>query len=138
MWHVLLVEVSPASFLQGEVQGLKAQLQEKQHVDPSMLGRPVSIDDSSLAMIDSLAQEMNDNIEERINLQKALFELEDLNVCNMYEKKNLEDVLDQGTDGKMVGEGRGELFASQKPFMDDTSGRTRNSTSALHRLMWDL
>lgn len=28
------------------------------------------------------SQEMNDNIEERINLQKALFEIEDANVYN--------------------------------------------------------
>ncbi len=31
---------------------------------------------------DTLVQEMNDNIEERINLQKALFEIEDANIFN--------------------------------------------------------
>lgn len=38
-------------------------------------------------------QEINDNVEERINLQKALFELEDVNVCNKYELQNIDDML---------------------------------------------
>eukprot|EP00882_Tetradesmus_deserticola_P018445 GHRQ01019812.1.p1 GENE.GHRQ01019812.1~~GHRQ01019812.1.p1 ORF type:complete len:481 (+),score=188.00 GHRQ01019812.1:664-2106(+) len=47
----------------------------------------------TLAWIDALAQEINENVEERINLQKALFELEDINVCNQYELQHIEDVL---------------------------------------------
>lgn len=42
-------------------------------------------------------QEINENVEERINLQKALFELEDINVCNQYELQNIEDMLKAGT-----------------------------------------
>jgi kinesin family protein 18/19 len=41
-------------------------------------------------------QEINENVEERINLQKALFELEDINVCNQYELQNIEDMLKAG------------------------------------------
>jgi kinesin family protein 18/19 len=52
-----------------------------------------SLEADALAWIDGLVQEVNDNIEERINLQKALFELEDINVCNQYELQNLEDML---------------------------------------------
>jgi hypothetical protein len=39
---------------------------------------------------------MNDNIEERINLQKALFELEDLTVSSKYELRALQDFLESG------------------------------------------
>eukprot|EP00878_Enallax_costatus_P027718 GHUV01029866.1.p1 GENE.GHUV01029866.1~~GHUV01029866.1.p1 ORF type:complete len:494 (+),score=180.85 GHUV01029866.1:603-2084(+) len=53
----------------------------------------LTVEADTLAWIDALAQEINDNVEERINLQKALFELEDVNVCNKYELKNIEDSL---------------------------------------------
>ena len=57
-------------------------------------GGSVSIAEAdTLAWIDNLVQEVNENIEERINLQKALFELEDINVCNQYELQNLEEML---------------------------------------------
>ncbi|KAF6258961.1 hypothetical protein COO60DRAFT_1058731 [Scenedesmus sp. NREL 46B-D3] len=52
-----------------------------------------SAEAETLAWIDALAQEINENVEERINLQKALFELEDINVCNQYELQHIEDVL---------------------------------------------
>ncbi len=39
-------------------------------------------------------QEMHENIEERINLQKALFEIEDANLFNRYELKQLEEYLE--------------------------------------------
>jgi hypothetical protein len=60
-----------------------------------------SLEADALAWIDGLVQEVNDNIEERINLQKALFELEDINVCNQYELQNLEDML-CSTGGRSV------------------------------------
>jgi hypothetical protein len=50
----------------------------------------------TLAWIDGLASEINENVEERINLQKALFELEDINVCNAYELHNLEALIGGG------------------------------------------
>lgn len=42
---------------------------------------------------------MNDNIEERINLQKALFEIEDANLYNKHELGQLEEFLDSGDGG---------------------------------------
>jgi kinesin family protein 18/19 len=39
---------------------------------------------------------MNENIEERINLQKAVFEIEDANLFNRYELKQLDEFLDAG------------------------------------------
>ena len=41
-------------------------------------------------------QDMSENIEERINLQKAVFEIEDANLFNRYELKQLEDFLNSG------------------------------------------
>eukprot|EP00775_Hariotina_reticulata_P010422 gene10422-10580_t len=106
--------------LQNEVQSLKSRLAER-HPGPSTMpaseaadgagggghllnagssggsgaaGAAVNSSDSDLlAWIDGLAQEINDNVEERINLQKALFELEDINVCNKYELQNIESML---------------------------------------------
>jgi hypothetical protein len=42
------------------------------------------------------AQDMNENIEERVNLQKALFEIEDANVLNRYELRQLDEFLEAG------------------------------------------
>lgn len=56
----------------------------------------VSSDIEVLGLIDNLVQEMNENIEERVNLQKALFEIEDANVFNRYELKQLEEFLEAG------------------------------------------
>lgn len=42
---------------------------------------------------------MSENIEERINLQKAVFEIEDANLFNRYELKQLEDFLNSGKPG---------------------------------------
>lgn len=39
---------------------------------------------------------MNDNIEERINLQKALFEIEDANLYNKHELSQLDEFLEAG------------------------------------------
>ena len=39
---------------------------------------------------------MNENLEERINLQKAVFEIEDANLFNRYELKQLEEFLAAG------------------------------------------
>jgi kinesin family protein 18/19 len=50
----------------------------------------------TLSWLDALATEINENVEERINLQKALYELEDINVCNKYELQNIQEMLDAG------------------------------------------
>ena len=78
---------------QSEVQDLKSQLSERHTPLP---GVSRSHEADTLALIDSLVQEMNDNIEERINLQKGLFEIEDANLYNKYELKQLEEFLDHG------------------------------------------
>eukprot|EP01026_Neomeris_dumetosa_P057396 TRINITY_DN52829_c0_g2_i2.p2 TRINITY_DN52829_c0_g2~~TRINITY_DN52829_c0_g2_i2.p2 ORF type:complete len:104 (-),score=25.09 TRINITY_DN52829_c0_g2_i2:67-378(-) len=44
--------------------------------------------------LDSLANEINENVEERINLQKALYELEDTNVQNKLLVSHLEEIIE--------------------------------------------
>ena len=93
--------------LQNEVQQLKQKLQEKETVpsrgltsvpecrgvgDPS--GRLAEeSEDDQMKWLDDLSTEINENTEERINLQKALFELEDTNVLNKCELQQLEHIM---------------------------------------------
>lgn len=51
-----------------------------------------SVDDE-LSWLDELSHDINENVEERINLQKALFELEDMNLQNRAELQQLDDVI---------------------------------------------
>jgi len=100
--------------LQNEVQQLKAQLsqQESPHANglptvPEEEGRAVEAsqqqDEEAAQMkwLDDLSSEINENTEERINLQKALFELEDTNVCNKCELQHLENYLQSGQPSEM-------------------------------------
>lgn len=83
--------------LQGEVQDLKEKLRVKEKEAPP-LGclNPVPEEDAQMQWLDNLSSEINENTEERINLQKALFELEDANVCNKCELQHLEQYLQVG------------------------------------------
>ncbi|KAL6746359.1 P-loop containing nucleoside triphosphate hydrolase protein [Haematococcus lacustris] len=99
--------------LQTEVQDLKVQLSERVVMtglpSPNSAGRlnMGAAEDELLSCIDGLVQDMNENIEERINLQKALFEIEDANLFNRYENKQLEEFLEAGQGGvKDVAEAR--------------------------------
>lgn len=49
-----------------------------------------------LSKIDALAQQLNESIEERINLQKALFEVEDVTCIKQYELQNVKEALETG------------------------------------------
>jgi kinesin family protein 18/19 len=89
--------------LQSEVQDLRSALAERQVAAPSAVpgalavpGAHRSTEEELLTCIDSLVQDMHENIEERINLQKALFEIEDANVFNRYELRQLEEFLEAG------------------------------------------
>ncbi|KAG2427248.1 hypothetical protein HXX76_012444 [Chlamydomonas incerta] len=83
--------------LQCEVQDLRGQLVEREaataRAPPS---KPASSEEALLVLIGKLVEEMNDNIEERINLQKALFEIEDANLYNKHELSQLEEFLEAG------------------------------------------
>lgn len=76
--------------LQTEVKQLKNELSTK-NLGVSRLSES---DDSERSFLDLLSNEINENIEERINLQKALFELEDINVQNRYELHHVDEQLE--------------------------------------------
>jgi hypothetical protein len=68
---------------------LKKELAEKEHqlsVKPTEKAA-----DSELSWLNVLSQETGENVQERINLQKALFELEETNKRNRMELQHLDD-----------------------------------------------
>ncbi|XP_023757908.1 kinesin-like protein KIN-8B [Lactuca sativa] len=75
--------------LQNEVSQLKTQLAEK---ESQLSTKPTErhVDDE-LSWLNILSQETSENVQERINLQKALFELEETNLRNRTELQHLDD-----------------------------------------------
>ena len=49
--------------------------------------------DDELSGLNVLSHEISENVQERINLQKALFELEETNLHNRTELKHLDDAI---------------------------------------------
>lgn len=49
--------------------------------------------DDELSWLNVLSHETNENVQERINLQKALFELEETNLRNRIELQHLDDAI---------------------------------------------
>ncbi|PWA99413.1 P-loop containing nucleoside triphosphate hydrolases superfamily protein [Artemisia annua] len=75
--------------LQTEVSQLKTQLAEKEsQLNTKPTERPV---DDELSWLNILSQETSENVQERINLQKAVFELEETNLRNRTELQHLDD-----------------------------------------------
>ncbi|KAI3726397.1 hypothetical protein L1987_66194 [Smallanthus sonchifolius] len=75
--------------LQTEVSQLKTQLAEKEtQLNTKPSERPV---DDELSWLNTLSQETSENVQERINLQKAVFELEETNLRNRTELQHLDD-----------------------------------------------
>nr|XP_043618045.1 kinesin-like protein KIN-8B [Erigeron canadensis] len=75
--------------LQTEVSQLKAQLAEKEsQLNTKPAERPL---DDELSWLNILSQETSENVQERINLQKAIFELEETNLRNRTELQHLDD-----------------------------------------------
>jgi len=75
--------------LQVEVSQLKKELAEKEH---QLSIKPIEkAADSELSWLNVLSQETGENVQERINLQKALFELEETNKRNRMELQHLDD-----------------------------------------------
>jgi kinesin family member 18/19 len=68
---------------------LKKELAEKEH---QLSVKPTEkTADSELSWLNVLSQETGENVQERINLQKALFELEETNKRNRMELQHLDD-----------------------------------------------
>lgn len=77
--------------LQGEVCRLKKELAEKES-QLSVKPAEKSADDE-LSWLNILSQEISENVQERINLQKALFELEETNLHNRTELRHLDEAI---------------------------------------------
>lgn len=68
---------------------MKTQLAEKDsQLNTKPFERPV---DDELSWLNILSQETSENVQERINLQKAVFELEETNLRNRTELQHLDD-----------------------------------------------
>ncbi|XP_059624512.1 kinesin-like protein KIN-8B isoform X2 [Cornus florida] len=77
--------------LQVEVFQLKKELAEK---ESQLSAKPAeNAVDNELSGLNVLSQETSENVQERINLQKALFELEETNTRNRTELQQLDDAI---------------------------------------------
>ncbi|GKU98736.1 hypothetical protein SLEP1_g11693 [Rubroshorea leprosula] len=77
--------------LQIEVCRLKKELAEK---ETQLSIKPAEkVADDELSWLNVLSHEISENVQERINLQKALFELEETNLRNRTELQHLDDAI---------------------------------------------
>ncbi|KAF8017558.1 hypothetical protein BT93_H2668 [Corymbia citriodora subsp. variegata] len=77
--------------LQVEVCRLKKELAEK---ESQLNVRPTDrFANDELSWLNILSQETSENVQERINLQKAMFELEEINLRNRTELRHLDDAI---------------------------------------------
>ncbi|XP_034690363.1 kinesin-like protein KIN-8B isoform X5 [Vitis riparia] len=77
--------------LQIEVCRLKKELAEKEsHLSVKPVEKAA---DDELSWLNVLSHETSENVQERINLQKALFELEETNLRNRTELQHLDDAI---------------------------------------------
>lgn len=82
--------------LQVEVCRLRKELAEK---ESQVNVKPVEkASDDEISWLNSLSQETSENVLERINLQKALFELEETNLRNRTELQHLDDAIIKDKD----------------------------------------
>ncbi|KAI4979954.1 hypothetical protein ZWY2020_016707 [Hordeum vulgare] len=93
-WREAPPDLPTASFppqALGDVSELKKELADKEHqlsVKPTEKAA-----DNELSWLNVLSQETGENVWERINLQKALFELEETNKRNRMELQHLDDAI---------------------------------------------
>jgi kinesin family protein 18/19 len=84
-WHMTYL------ILQIEVCRLKKELAAK---ESQLSVKPADkAADDELSWLNILSHEISENVQERINLQKALFELEETNLCNRTELQHLDDAI---------------------------------------------
>lgn len=75
--------------LQSQVARLKTQLANREATPRTSQPTMNGTGSFSEAWLDALSDDINENVDERINIQKALFELEDINAQNVYERSAL-------------------------------------------------
>ena len=79
--------------MQVEVTHLRMELADKDtKLSARTQEKETSVHDE-LSWLDVLSHDINENVEERINLQKALFELEDMNLHNRAELQQLDELI---------------------------------------------
>ncbi|GFP78853.1 kinesin-like protein kif19 [Phtheirospermum japonicum] len=77
--------------LQSEVGRLRKELAEK---ESQLNAKPTEkAPDGEISWLNTLSQETSENVQERINLQKALIELEETNLRNRKELQHLDDAI---------------------------------------------
>ncbi|KAF5454311.1 hypothetical protein F2P56_023986 [Juglans regia] len=90
--------------LQVEVGRLKKELAAKESLKSVKPAEKAA--DDELSWLNILSHEISENVQERINLQKALFELEETNLRNRTELQHLDDAIAKkqvtGKDGAVV------------------------------------
>lgn len=85
------LRISASFFVQTEVCRLRKELAEK---ESQLSIKPVEkAADDELSWLNILSRETGENVQERINLQKALFELEETNLRNRTELQHLDDAI---------------------------------------------
>ncbi|CAD5169615.1 kinesin-like protein KIN-8B [Musa acuminata AAA Group] len=77
--------------LQIEVSRLRKELAEKE--SQLSIKQVETAADNELSWLNILSRETSENVQERINLQKALFEIEETNIRNRTELQHLDDAI---------------------------------------------
>ncbi len=72
---------------------LRRELADKETQLSARTPEKEKLADDELSWLDVLSHDINENVQERINLQKALFELEDMNLHNRAELQQLDDLI---------------------------------------------
>ncbi|BBN02137.1 kinesin family member 19 [Marchantia polymorpha subsp. ruderalis] len=93
--------------LQVEVSQLRRELAEKETQLSARTSEKTA--DDELSWLDVLSHDINENVEERINLQKALFELEDTNLHNRAELQQLDELIAEGQWPQSIGKDTAKL-----------------------------
>ncbi|KAJ7546786.1 hypothetical protein O6H91_08G054500 [Diphasiastrum complanatum] len=112
--------------LQVEVSQLRRELAEKETILNSRTPDKTSNDE--LSWLDALSHDINENVEERVNLQKALFELEDMNTRNRAELQRLDELIaeQQSYDGES--KNLNELVEHRQAVLDNIRDNDEAST----------
>lgn len=110
--------------LQIEVGRLKKELAEKESklsVKPNEKAA-----DDELSWLNVLSQEISENVQERINLQKALFELEETNLRNRTELRHLDETIAK----QQVSEKDGSVVEAMRARRQDILDNIRDNDEA--------
>ncbi|XP_024544587.1 kinesin-like protein KIN-8B [Selaginella moellendorffii] len=102
--------------LQVEVSQLRRELAEK---ETQLSSRTPEKADDELSWLDVLSHDINENVEMRVNLQKALFELEDMNLHNRMELQQLDELIAQHQDEEGDGEKLDDLIERRQVVLDN-------------------